>query len=130
MDDERSPGIGSRGGDDTTLSLSVAFDLLADGRRRHLLYRLAERNGPVPFSDLVSAVIETEEGAPAATDPADVDFLGEEYRRIALSIRSRHLPLLEGHGVIDYDRELRLIELSDDIGPLDGLLDVARRSDD
>lgn len=125
MNDERSAEFDGRGGD-APLSLSAAFDLLADEHRRDLLSHLADRNGPVPFSELVRAVIR---GSTDATgDATNTDFLGEEYRRITLAVQSEHLPLLERHGVIDYDRELQLIELSADIGPLDGLLDMVRRS--
>lgn len=130
MNDERSAKPGDRDGDDAVFPLSTAFDLLADERRRYLLYHLADRNGPVPFSELVSAVIEAERSTDVPGRAIDTDFLGEEYRRITLAIRSEHLPLLEGHGAIDYDRELQLIELSEDIGPLGDLLELSRRSDE
>ena len=123
-------GVGRRGDDVRNLSLSGAFELLADGRRRHLLCYLADRDGPVPFSQLVGAVIERETDVRTADGATETGFLGEEYRRITLSIQREHLSLLESHGVILYDRERQLIELADDTGPLDHLLEMVRRSDD
>lgn len=127
MNDEPCPGLGHHDCA-AAVSLSVAFEVLADERRRHLLSYLADRNGPVPFSKLAGAVIERSIDAAGGT--ADVSFLGEEYRRITLSIEREHLPLLERHGVVAYDRELGLIELAPDLHPLDHLLEMARRSDE
>lgn len=107
--------------------LDTVFALLADRRRRHLLYYLTRESGTgsVDVDELVSAVAEREQ-ADADVDAAGVDVL---RRRVELSLHHVHLPKLEGAGVVRFSRGSGRVEL-DDPGLVRAFLDRAAGRDD
>lgn len=71
----------------------VAFELMANGRRRHVLSYLRGETGTVSVDDLASQVIAREllEGGPV--DPESVEA----------TLRHVHLPKLDAAGLIEFD---------------------------
>jgi hypothetical protein len=107
--------------------LDTVFALLADRRRRHLLYYLTRESGTgsVDVDELVSAVAEREQ-ADADVDAAGVDVL---RRRVELSLHHVHLPKLEGAGVVRFSEDAGRVEL-EDLGVLTPFIDWAARRED
>ncbi|MFC7070797.1 DUF7344 domain-containing protein [Halobaculum lipolyticum] len=74
--------------------------VLASDRRRHVLQIVAARPSPVALEALAAAVVARE-----GDDPAD-----ETAREhAAISLHHVHLPLLDEHGVVEYDTDERRI---------------------
>jgi len=103
--------------------LDAAFSLLADRRRRHVLYHLTQASGSVDVDELVAAVAERER-PDAEADPGD-----DLRRRIQLSLYHVHLPKLEGAGVVRFSRGSGRVEL-DDPGLVRAFLDRAAGRED
>lgn len=83
-----------REGKSQELSLSAAFSLLADRRRRYVLYHLIETDpDTVPFEEIRDRVLawERSDGIEAGPD------------RLSVSLRHQHLPKLDDVGLIDWD---------------------------
>lgn len=76
-------------------------DALASEPRRLALGVLVEETGPVALADLSRAVAEAEGDA----DSADADAV----RRHRIKFHHVHLPKLDDLGVVEYDRDERLV---------------------
>ena len=78
-------------------ALAVVLDVLADQRRRFVLYYLQDRSGPVEAKELARQIIawETDTTVSAVTDEACEEVISDLYHH--------HLPKLADAGVIDYD---------------------------
>ena len=94
------------------LSLDVAFDVLADGRRRAVLSFLQD-GGRADLQELAAHV--------TATDSAVPDG------RAAATLHHLHLPKLADAGVINYDSEQRTAVANDSIRRLEPYLEWANR---
>lgn len=74
-------------------SVSTVFDVLADERRRHVLYYLIEHaGGEAGVADVAAHLRSVESSAPSA-DP----------ETIRTELHHRHLPRMEEAGLVDYD---------------------------
>lgn len=88
---------------ESTFDTDHILTLLADLRRRQLLYQL-ERQEPgaaIDFDELVERITDAEDGR--RTDRQDL------RRRIAIDLRHQHLPKLEEAGVLQYDFEIGIV---------------------
>lgn len=88
---------------ESTFDTDHILTLLADLRRRQLLYQL-ERQEPgaaIGFDELVERITDVEDGR--RTDRQDL------RRRIAIDLRHQHLPKLEEAGVLQYDFEIGIV---------------------
>lgn len=88
---------------ESTFDTDHILTLLADLRRRQLLYQL-ERQEPgaaIGFDELVKRITDVEDGR--RTDRQDL------RRRIAIDLRHQHLPKLEEAGVLQYDFEIGIV---------------------
>lgn len=106
-----SPPTGINPGADRPLSLDVAFDVLAEPRRRAVLAVLDRRPGPLPLDTVVEAVVET---------------TGGQHRRTAAALHHVHLPKLGAAGLVAYDRDARTVAADADFAAVRPLLAVAR----
>jgi DNA-binding transcriptional ArsR family regulator len=77
-------------------SLDAIFEVLAAERRRHVLYALYRRSGPVSLSDLAEEVASHE---------------NTEADRIAASLHHVHLPKLVSANAAEYDPEEGAVRL-------------------
>jgi hypothetical protein len=99
--------------------LDVAFSLLADRRRRTVLYHLLYESEPADFEALVEAVATREaKHTGAATD--------EDRRNVELSLQHVHLPALDRAGVVRLSADGTRVELVD-AGLVAPFLDEAAR---
>lgn len=90
----------------TRISRDDAFHVLRDGRRRAILrFLLVEKkHDPIPLSTLAAFV------AAARCDGNESTAVGEVQERVRVALHHSHLPLLDDHGIVDYDYEARTVE--------------------
>ena len=86
------------------LSLDEVFELLADRRRRLVIYVLAEQPGrAMAFDDLVDAVVEL------AADLGGRPWIDEKRDDLAAELYQHHLPKLADAGLLEYDVRSRTV---------------------
>lgn len=83
---------------------SERHELLSSRRRRVVLDVLADRPDGVDLADLATLV-----AGRGGTDDDD---------RVRLTLHHAHLPKLDAHGVVEYDRESNRVEPVEDRVPL------------
>lgn len=85
-----------RGGPAAELSLNDVFTVLADKRRRLVLYALRDQSGEVPVDRLLDQVVEWEEHLG--------EQAGERTRNhLTVALYHRHLPRLDTLDIVDFD---------------------------
>lgn len=78
------------------------FSVLSHRHRRHALSYLLGRDGPVAVEAIVSHVV------------AQLDRSGEDvHNRVALRFQHNHFPKLAEAGLIEYDRDERIVAPTD-----------------
>ncbi|MEM4780367.1 MAG: hypothetical protein QXG03_02200 [Halalkalicoccus sp.] len=103
---------GARG--DDRLDRDLLFHLLANRRRRAVLYYLAEHDSRVSMRTLAERIAAWEHGT-------TVRQLGSDQRqRVYIALYQSHLPKLDGAGVIAYDQARGIVERADRADQLDG----------
>lgn len=88
------------------ISSDVVYGLLADKRRRYLIHHLKQEDGPVSVGDLAEQVAAWENGKSVE------EITSKERKRVYISLYQSHLPTLAKEGVVDYDADRRVVELS------------------
>lgn len=83
------------------------FRLLAHAYRRQLLAALVATDGSVTVRDVRNEIVTRETAASLADVPA------ADVKRISLSLRHVHVPMLADADVIDYDPNRGVIEAAD-----------------
>lgn len=78
-------------------------EVLRNDRRRLTLKYLKQRLEPVPLRDLSERVAELE----SSTTPAPRDLRQSVYN----SLHQTHLPKLDGYGIVDYERDQKVVSL-------------------
>jgi hypothetical protein len=81
-------------------SQSQRHRVLADRRRRVLLAELEGHTEPVSVDALTSAIVARERG----------DGGQSASEKVRISLHHIHLPLLNDHGIVDYDTEDKVVE--------------------
>jgi hypothetical protein len=104
------------GTSESALSQDVVFDILSSSRRRYVLYRLRETEGPVELTKLAEQVAAWE-------NDTDTDQITEQERkRVYVSLYQTHIPRLDEVGLVVYDRETGQIELAEEATQIDDYL--------
>ena len=83
------------------------FGLLSNSRRRAVLELLAETDESTVY-ELSRHIAGRENG----TDPQQVTAV--ERKRVYIGLHQNHLPLMNRHGVIEYDKDRGTVALADD----------------
>ena len=102
---------------DDDLTQAELFDVFSNARRRRAVRCLKARNGACDLSTLVEQVAAWEND----TDPDDVTRA--QRRRVYISLYQTHLPMLEDHGIVDWDPDAHTIELLPSTRVFDPYLD-------
>jgi len=124
--------------DENTAEVSVTFDLLANARRRGVLYAV-KRDGAATVEELAERIAAWQGGAVARQNGADgrqgeddsSPAAGDESPSpadVRTSLLHVHLPKLVDADVVDYDREEGTVELAD-AGGVDPYLRAAGESE-
>lgn len=105
-------GSGAASNDDGAggMTEQELFTVLSNGRRFAVLRQLADQGGPLEFGALVETVAADEFGVPAA------DLDQKQERRVYVALHQNHLPYLEEHGLVEWDRNRGVVSLGDVAG--------------
>ncbi|AHF99528.1 hypothetical protein HALLA_12740 [Halostagnicola larsenii XH-48] len=100
------------------VSKDDAFHLLQTSRRRDVVRYLQGRNGPIELRDLAEQVAAWEQGT-------TIDSLSSsERQRVYISLYQTHLPKLDEHDIVDYDKNRGIIERCQRATQLESYLEV------
>ncbi len=102
---------------DQELTQANLFDVFSNARRRQTVQYLREQDGSCDLTPLVEQVAAWENGV----DTGDVTRA--QRRRVYISLYQTHLPMLEDHGIVEWDPESHSIELLPHEGRFDPYLD-------
>ncbi|MCW8172660.1 MULTISPECIES: hypothetical protein [Natrialba] len=93
------------------LSQAELFDVFSNARRRRTVQFLKRQGGSCDLTELVERVAAWENDAPPE------EITRTQRRRVYISLYQTHLPMLEDHGIVDWDPDAHLIELlpNDDV---------------
>lgn len=98
------------------LSQDAVFDILSNSRRRFLLSRLQQRGEPVALVDLADEIAAWE------NDTTVDELTDKQSKRVYVSVYQTHVPKLESTGLIEYDSESGLIELTQAARQINGYM--------
>lgn len=105
------------------LTADTILELLANRRRRYLLYALRGRTEPVELSRLAETVAGWEHDVP----PDEV--AKNEYKSVYVSSVQCHVPKLADANVVDHDEDNHSVILSDNFEQLEPYLEVVVRDE-
>ena len=100
------------------LTADTILELLANRRRRYLLYALRDRDEPIELSKLAETVAGWEHDVP----PEDVEK--NEYKSVYVSSVQCHVPKLADVGVVDHDEDNHTVILSENFDQLQPYLQL------
>ena len=104
--------------EEQTLDADTILELLANRRRRYLLYALEGQDGPIELSTLAEQVAGWEHDVP----PDDV--AKNEYKSVYVSSVQCHVPKLADAGVVDHDESNHSVVLADHFSQLEPYLQL------
>ena len=87
------------------LTQAELFDVFSNARRRRAVQYLKRRGGSCDLAPLVEQVAAWENDIDAE------DVSRTQRRRVYISLYQTHLPMLEEHGIVDWDPDDHAIEL-------------------
>ncbi len=93
----------------TTLSAEDVYEVLSNRRRRYAIHYLKQSGDPVDVSTLAEQVAAWENGKSVA------ELESQERKRVYISLYQSHLPTLEKRGLVVYDDDRGIVELT---GPI------------
>ncbi|WP_205427170.1 hypothetical protein [Halorussus sp. MSC15.2] len=105
------------------LSRDLVFDVLKNRRRRYALHYLRRADDSVQLSELAEQVAAWE-------NDITVDAISAaERKRVYTALYQSHLPKLDDAGIVEYNQNRGIVELSDAAEQLDVYLDLESRPD-
>ncbi len=102
----------------TALSTDDVYDILSNRRRRYAIHYLKQTGEPVDVSTLAEQVAAWENGK----TPEELG--SQERKRVYISLYQSHLPTLEKRGLINYDSDRGVVELTDPLANADIYLEI------
>lgn len=107
--------------DQEELTQDLVFDILSSPRRRYVLYYLRQTGEPVALNDLAEQVAAWE------NETAVADLSDQERKRVYVSLYQTHIPKLDSVGIVDYDQQSGMVELTDRVHQIDDYLTETNR---
>ncbi|WP_222918544.1 hypothetical protein [Natrinema sp. SYSU A 869] len=105
------------------LALDDIYHLLQTKRRRDVLRYLRGADGPVRLRELAEQVAAWEQ-------ETTVEHLSSnERQRVYISLYQSHLPKLDNHGIVDYDKDRGRVEATSRTSQLDSYLESPQETD-
>jgi len=108
---------------DRPLSGADVFDLLASRRRRYTLHYLKQRREPVDVRELAEQVAAWENGVEVA------DLTSKERKRVYIALYQSHLPTMAKEGIVEYDADRGVVELTSALRDVDVYMEVVPKDD-
>lgn len=90
---------------DHELTQAELFDVFSNARRRRTVQFLKRQGGSCDLASLVEQVAAWENDIPAD------EVTRTQRRRVYISLYQTHLPMLQDHGIVDWDPDEHKIEL-------------------
>lgn len=122
MDRGGSRELQARGDDghrnDPSLTTDEVFEILKNERRRAVLRYLREHDGYAELSDVAEHI------AAAENDTTVQQLTSQERKRVHVALYQYHLPKMDLHRVIEYDKDRGTIELLDSVSEMESYLDL------
>jgi DNA-binding transcriptional ArsR family regulator len=103
-------------------SRDAVFEVLGNGRRRHVIRALRQAEGPLELGELAEQVAAWENDIPLG----DVTY--QQRKRAYTALQQSHLPKMDEAGALHYDSDRGVIEPADDLSEFDVYLEVVPRS--
>ena len=103
---------------DSEFSTGDIYEVLSNRRRRYAIHHLKQTDGPVDVSTLAEQVAAWENDKPVA------ELDSQERKRVYISLYQSHLPTLEKRGLVAYDDDRGIVELTDSIANAEVYLEV------
>lgn len=91
----------------TTRSKDELFQILSNNRRRYVIYYLHEAGESMSLKNLARKIAAAEAEVPESEIDAD------ERQRVYISLYQTHLPKLEEAGIVVYDEDERMVQLTE-----------------
>lgn len=108
-------------GEPTDLSIDDVFELLADERRRHVLYEMRDEK-TLQIDDLGEQIARRETG-PNEDVPEDL------LVRVSVDLHHHHLPKLQSAGLLEYDSRHGDVTVQPPFRLVETYLEVTERHD-
>ena len=108
---------------ETELSRDMVFDVLKNRRRRYALHYLKQQEGSVKLSDLAEQVAAWE------NDTTINNISAAERKRVYTALYQSHLPKLDDAGIVDYNQNRGIVELTEKAAELDVYLELVTKDD-
>jgi hypothetical protein len=105
---------------DSQISQGEIFDLLSNPRRRFVINYLLRENRPVSIQELSRELAKWEFGVD------DEELTDKQEKRIYVALYQTHIPKLEDFGVVEYDSDASLVELTDEVTRLQPYIEESR----
>ncbi|QCW02378.1 hypothetical protein [Natrinema pallidum] len=109
-------------GSPSDLSLDDVYHLLQTKRRRDVLRYLRGVDGPVRLRELAEQVAAWEQ------DTAVENLSSDERQRVYISLYQSHLPKLDNHGIVDYDKDRGRVEATPRLSQLESYLEPPQKT--
>lgn len=100
------------------LSTEDVYEVLSNQRRRYAIHYLKQSNAPVDVSTLAEQVAAWENDKPIE------NLTSQERKRVYISLYQSHLKTLKKRGLVDYDADRGIVELTDPIANAQIYLEV------
>ena len=102
----------------TALSTEDVYQVLSNRRRRYAIHYLKQTDESVDVSTLAEQVAAWE------NEKSIGELDSQERKRVYISLYQSHLPTLEKRGLVAYDENRGIVELTDSIDDADVYLEV------
>lgn len=100
------------------VSSDVVYSVLADKRRRYTIHYLKQRREPVAVRELAEQVAAWEYGKPPD------EITSQERKRVYIALYQSHLPTLDKEGIVAYDSDRGVVELTPSMADREIYLEV------
>jgi hypothetical protein len=102
----------------TDISTEDIYEVLSNRRRRYAIHYLKQADGEVDVSTLAEQVAAWE------NEKSSEELDSQERKRVYISLYQSHLPTLEKRGLVEYDNDRGIVELTDSIANAEIYLEV------
>ncbi|WP_255150868.1 DUF7344 domain-containing protein [Halorarius halobius] len=103
---------------DRGISQETAFETLSSERRRYTLHYLLQRDDPVTLRELSAQIAAWE------NDTVRDAVTYKERMRVYTALRQSHLPMMADNGIVRFDTDRSVVELTPEASELEVYFDV------
>ena len=108
---------------DRSFSTDTIFETLSNQRRRYALHYLGQVEGPVTIRELSEQIAAWEHGVDRSAVTPKI------RKRVYTALHQTHLPKMHQRGIVDFDTDRGVVELTDSVADFAIYLDVVTVED-